>query len=418
MTTISDLLKEVYEDGPNEQINQEVTALRRIERSSEGITNEVGGRYVAFPVHISRNSGVGARAEMAALPTPGNQGHKGARVPLKYQYGGIQLTGQTIKLADSNYQAFASVLENEMSGLTKDLAKNLNFQIYGDGKGGRATVSAVATAAATVTFSPQTFKYINLGGRYSIVTAASYAAGSAFTAVTGGTEVVVTNLNKSTGVVTFAGADGVTPAVITAAVGDKLVLFGSYLQEWNGFSNIISDTGILHNIDPATVPVWKGVVSNGTAPGTPEALTESRMINVVDEIRQNGGKASVGFCDLGVRRAYFNLLKAERRFVNTQEFEGGFSGLAFTTDQGDIPIVVDVDAPANKMFFIDESEMTLFRENDFAWMDQDGSKFQRVVTSGGVAGNYDAYYATMFQYSELGTHRRNSAGVLNDITAG
>ncbi len=44
-------------------------------------------------------------------------------------------------------------------------------------------------------------------------------------------------------------------------------------------------------------------------------------------------------------------------------------------------------------------------------MDRDGSMWQRVV-------GFDAYEATMFQYSELGTHRRNSHGVIQDLTEG
>ena len=135
------------------------------------------------------------------------------------------------------------------------------------------------------------------------------------------------------------------------------------------------------------------------------------MIKVVDDIRTNGGDTTVGFCSLGVRRAYFNLLKTDRRYVNTQEFEGGFKGLAFTTDRGEIPIVTDTDCPFNKIFFLNEKSIKLYRESDWSWMDYDGSNFQRVT-------GFDAYEATMFMYSEMGTHRRNSHGVLEDLTEG
>jgi hypothetical protein len=135
------------------------------------------------------------------------------------------------------------------------------------------------------------------------------------------------------------------------------------------------------------------------------------MVTTVDSVRQQGGETTVGFCDLGTRRAYFNLLKTDRRYVNTQQFEGGFSGLAFTTDKGDIPIVVDVDCPANRIYFINEKAIKLYREADWAWMDEDGNKFQRVI-------GFDAYEARMFMYCEMGTHRRNSHAVLSDITPG
>ena len=123
-----------------------------------------------------------------------------------------------------------------------------------------------------------------------------------------------------------------------------------------------------------------------------------------DNIRANGGKVTAMFSNLGVRRAYFNLLSQQRRYTNTTKFDGGFGGLAFTTDRGDIPFVVDIDAPKNRVYFISEDEITLYRESDWSFMDRDGSKFQRVI-------GYDAYEATMYQYSQMGTHRRNTHGL-------
>jgi hypothetical protein len=117
------------------------------------------------------------------------------------------------------------------------------------------------------------------------------------------------------------------------------------------------------------------------------------------------------FSNLGVRRAYFNLLSQQRRYTNTTKFEGGFSGLAFTTDRGDIPFVVDIDCPLNRVYGINEKEITLYRESDWSFMNRDGSMWQRVV-------GFDAYEATLYQYSQLGTHRRNTHFLLSDITEG
>src|SRR5215471_6457973 len=148
LATVAALLKEVYEPNVREQLNNDVTALRRIERSSDGIETTVGGRYVTFAVHTRRNAGIGARGEMEALPPAGQQGNAAARVGLKYLYGSIQLTGQSMELADKNFQAFTSVLEQEMSGLKSDLAKDLNRQVYGDGTGTVATTTAANTGSA------------------------------------------------------------------------------------------------------------------------------------------------------------------------------------------------------------------------------------------------------------------------------
>lgn len=389
MSTVSALLKEIYEKDVQDQLNNDVVGFKRIEKTAEGVTNEVGGRYVTFPLRTGRNHGIGARNEMEALPTAGQQATAAARVGLKYLYGSIQFTGQTMELATDNYQAFASALDEELTGLKRDLAKDMNFQFYGSGTGVRASVTADGANTVTV----NTTQYLEVGMMIDILDVTLVtpkASNRQITAINGL-------------VVTYNGADA------TAIATDVIVRTGNANREMTGLGAIIKATGTLYNVDPTVTPVWKSVV-NANA-GVTRALTEALMIKVVDDIRVNGGEVTVGFTNLGVRRAYFNLLKTDRRFVNTQKFEGGFTGLAFTTDKGDIPIVVDVDCPFNQIKFVNEKSIKLYRREDFSWMDYDGSKFQRVV-------GFDAYQATMFQYCEMGTHRRNSHGLLDDITEG
>jgi len=393
MSTVNALLKEVYEDDVQDQLNNDVVGFKRIERTSEGVTNEVGGRYVTFPLRVGRNQGIGARQENEALPTPGQQKTAAARVGLKYLYGGINLTGQVMSLADEKYQSFASALDEEIMGLKRDLAKDLNFQFYGSGTGVRATVTADGVNTLTV----DTIQYLEVGMMIDV-----YAAD--LTTVRASNRQI-TAINTSTKVVTYSGADVSASTVAT----DVIVRTGNISREMTGLAAIVKDTGTLYNVDPTVEPSWKAINNNNA--GVNRALTEALMIKVIDDIRVNGGSTTVGFTNLGVRRAYFNLLKTDRRYVNTQKFEGGFEGLAFTTDNGDIPIVVDVDCPYNRIYFVNEKAIKLYREADWQWMDEDGNKFQRVI-------GFDAYEARMYQYCEMGTHRRNSHGVLADITEG
>ena len=146
--------------------------------------------------------------------------------------------------------------------------------------------------------------------------------------------------------------------------------------------------------------------------GTPTAVSETMFTKMADDIRVNGGSTSVIFTSLGVRRAYANLLRQQRQFVNTKEFTGGFSGIGLVTDSGEIPIVTDNDHPRNSLHFLNEKEIQVYREADWSFMDRDGSQWQRKITSSGV---HDAYQATMYQYSELGTTRRNTHGRIDDL---
>ena len=400
LATIDSYLKEVYQGRIREQLNDEIVALKRITRSGSGVTNEVGGKYVTFPIHTRRNSGIGSRFENEALPAAGQQGHAAARVGLKYAYGGVQLTGQAISLSDTDAKAFAKALDNEVEGLKNDLKKDMNRQVYGSGNG----AIAVATGA-------------NTGAVVPVADARLFQVGMVVDTQTGNTVdntgliVASVDLTAGANTVTFT----TTPGTATAAA-DIIVRKGSGVaaggnRELTGLAAIVSDSGTLYNIDPSVEPEWKANVdSNG---GTPRALSEALMIGMTDDIRTKGGSTSLILQSLGVRRAYFNLLSQLRQTVNTQEFTGGFSGLAFTTDRGEIPVVADVDAPLNKQWYINEDALTYYRDEDWHFIDRDGSMWKQVSDSN---GDYDAYYARMVEYHELATDRRNTHGLVSDIT--
>lgn len=393
MTTVDNILKEVYEDGGiHDQLQTEITALKRIEKSSEGVTHEVGGKYVRFPIRTKRNHGIGARNESEALPIAQSQSYESAQVKLKNLYGAIQLTGQTFELADKNFQAFASALDQEVSSVKETLRKDVARQVYGTGKGVMATATGAGTTTTFVTTNTQ---YLEVGMFVDIFTSADANRVA---------DVTITDITGNT--VTFSPAAGVA-----TATGDYITRDNSVGKEITGLGAIISTSATIYNVNPATVPVWKATVSaNG---GVARALTESLMIQQIDIIRQKGGGVpTVIFTSLGVRRSYFALLQSQRRIVNNSNFEGGFSGLAFTVDSNDIPLISDVDCPPSTMKFVNEKELKWYNAGDWSFMNRDGSNWQRVINS---SGSFDAYQATLYQYAELGTHRRNAHADLQDL---
>jgi hypothetical protein len=107
-------------------------------------------------------------------------------------------------------------------------------------------------------------------------------------------------------------------------------------------------------------------------------------------------------------------LQGQKRFVNTTKFEGGFSGVAFqSASQGDIPMIPDIDAPAGTAAYVDEKSITLYNAEGYKFMDRSGSMWQQKRTS---AGKFDVWEATLKEYSEMGTNRRNTHGIITGIT--
>lgn len=400
IAAVTPYLKEVYRGKIIDQLNSEVIALKRVTRSSAGVTNETNGKYVTFPIHTRRNSGVGSRLENEALPIPGQQGHAAARVALKYGYGGLQITGQAISLSDSDTKAFAQAISTEVNGLKEDVKKDMNRQVYGTGNGAIATVSAAGTTVNTVTVDDA--KLFQIDERVDLVTLPATVAVA---------NRVVTAINLTTNVVTLSGA------AFSSSVGQIVVRQGSGPdavagnREITGFAGFVG-TNDVYNIAVSAEPEWQSYINaNG---GTPRALSEGLMTRVVDEVRVRGGKTTLILQSLGVRRSYANLLTQTRSTVNTQEFTGGFKGLAFTTDGegGEIPVIADPDAPKGKQWFLNEEAITYYRDRDWDWMDRDGSMWKQVRDAN---GDYDAYYARLVEYHELGTNRRNTHARLDDI---
>lgn len=395
LTTVNSIMKEVYQGKIRNQLQEEAVGYRRIEQSSEGVESQVGGKYVTFPIRVKRNASIQYRNELEQLAAAGQQGYNSVRVALHYGYGRSRMSGQTMELADSNYQAFASAMDLEMEGLKNDIAKDVNRIFYGDGTGTLAVTTGGTAATNTVTVTNT--QYLEVGQQIDIGTAAQLGANTPAAA-----NRQITAINTATGVVTFDGA------AATTTTGSLVVRTGNYSREPNGLGSIVTSTGALFNVDPATEPTWAATVdSNG---GVARALSEGLMITNVDKARRFGGKTSLILVSLGVRRAYFNLLSQQRRYPSTTDFEGGFKGLAFSAGR-EIPVVEDVDAPQNTMYGIDESSLKIYRDEPWSWMNRDGSIWKWVH-------DYDAYEAILKQYWEIGTAKRNANFVIKDITEG
>ena len=51
LTTVNAILKEVYEPKIQDQLQHDAVALKRIEKSSDGVVSEVGGKYNLSSAH-------------------------------------------------------------------------------------------------------------------------------------------------------------------------------------------------------------------------------------------------------------------------------------------------------------------------------------------------------------------------------
>lgn len=392
LTTFDAILKNQYLGPIREQFNAASILYSRLEKN----TDSVVGKNFTIPLHYGRNEGIGARAEGGTLPTAGNQQYKECIVPMKYLYGRIKLTGPTMKAARSNEGAFLRAVDSEMRGIEKDLRSSLNRQMFGDGTGILATC---ASASNATTITVDSTAKLRVGMPVSILVTSSGAtsygvASDTVASITSSTVFVLT-----TGVATYGSLDN----TFSVYAG------GSRNLEMMGLSGIVSATSTLQGLAVASYPWWVATVQGNSSVNRP--ISDTILQTAIDTLETvSAGMATAMYTSFGVRRAYQANLTALKQLANTLELKGGYKALSYTGgSHGEIPIIADKDAPANKVFVIDENELQIHRLADIDWMNEDGAILSRV-------SGEDAYEAVLYVYQELGCSMRNANVRIDDIT--
>lgn len=386
-SSITPILKELYEGPIQSQIQDEMILTARIESTNKGVVQKAGGKYVDFPVVVGRNQGISFRAENEDLGEPGRARMKEVSVPLYYGYGRVRIQGQLFEIAETDTQAFINAVDNEMDTLKDSVKKDQNRIYYGDGTGTLATITATATSA---TQTVNDAYWLEVDAVVDVMNAAGTKIGTALT---------VTDVDYTANTVVLSGS------VAATANTHFIVRAGNYdtatQREPSGLARITNNAVNLHGLNDSR---WKAVTVAHN-----NALSESVMIKMCDDIRRNGGMVSAIFTSFGVRRAYFNLLSQQRRQTDPVTLKGGFSGLPFNYGAKIIPIVEDPDCPEGRMYFVTEKDLRVYHTKDWHFEDKTGSMFVQVP-------NKDAFDLLMKRYFEMGTRRRNGMGVLTGVT--
>jgi hypothetical protein len=295
-----DILKEDYKPVVREQLNNTFFILEMATQNSD----DVEGIEAVLTTHQNRNRGVGARGEFGTTPTAGQQGYKKSRIPLKFNYGALKVSGPVLKASRSDRGSFTRALDSEVKGLVRDLKRDVNRQCWTNESGVIAVcITTTPTLLAfTVTTTAQA-RRIEPGYRYDIVEASTDVI--CFT-------VDVVSVNVSTRVVTTT---GVSTGPGTAATTNRIFNSGVVPSENNeitGLEQIVHGSVSLFNIDPATYPRWVSYTS--AVSGLP---TDSVFEAAADEVQLASGEdIDVVVTSFEVARTFAATLKAQKRFAS------------------------------------------------------------------------------------------------------
>jgi hypothetical protein len=401
-TTHDAILKEFYLGGARNVLNNEIFLLSQAEQNTE----DIEGREAVLNINIGRNHGIGSRAELADLPTAGRQAYVNERIRLRYHYLRIQLSGQVIRDTKSDQGSFTRAVTSEMNGGVRDLKNDLARQTYGDGTGVIALVSGPKSGQQfpVANASRQQLAQLGVGMAIDIGTTAAAPADIA-------AGVIITAIDRTTKQITVSGTLG------TLANGHRISRAGSggtgaTQSEITGLKALVSASGTLFNINPTTHPDWASYEKT-----TAGAVNEAMFIEADQEVNMaSGEQISLWVTTAAVHRGVAALLQSTKRFPNTNELKGGYTGLDMSsvsqgnTGSNQTTMTFDKDmVEIGVAYGLSMNRVTCYSNSDWEWMQEDGAVLNRVP-------NKDAYEATLFAYKELATDARNAHAKISGIT--
>jgi hypothetical protein len=397
LSTINGILKDDYVLNDIHDVVNNSTYLFSQLKSTES----THGRQYILPLKFGTSQGVGARGENGDLPAPGFGEYEQALGNVKHIYSTFYITGQAIHATRGNKASFKDALKTALQDCRDGLVWDLHRQAWSAGTGVLGTVQTTAASTTTIAVTnPYGLAYVagDLDASEKIRpfrrNMRIRVGAAAFTTVTG---------------VNAAGTITVNPAVSVTA-GDTIIRADSATSssgsnEMTGISGLVQSTGSYLGIARAGRPEWQSnLIQLGSGSGGP--ITEEAMRIALDTGDINGtAPAGVIFTNHKTRRRYEKLLQGQKRFVNPMKLEGGHTALEFDG----IPVVVDKDAPPQRMWFLRLEDIMWMQMADIQWMEEDGAVLKK------VAGK-DAYEAVLFTYRDLVTKSPANQTCLFDIT--
>lgn len=392
-TTASGILKNVYEGPIVDQINSPDVLLKFINRNSRDI---VEGNQIVGSIRLRPSQGIGSRAEMVALPTPGNAVWGQPTDTLKHLYGVMQLSGPLIRATENNAGAFNRAIKAEAEAMTTGLSLDLQRQVYGtETDDGQIAVCGTTTASLTVQLATNSnMRYFEVGMVVDLFTI------STLVTITDGTARTITAIDETNFTITFAGN------VVTTTNLVAVYRAGNESGEMHGLEAVIS-TNSLHGINPATG-------SNGRFKGnvntTFGAFSIAKFQSEVDNAHNRSGKWITHiFSQEAPRNAYLAELQAIRRIVqqgNEIKLDGGFTGLEYTGGGESAVWFKDPFAlNATTIYGVRLADLELKRYADWKFMDVNGEYWlPDIYGSGGT----DSFKAVMYMDCQLWAKQRNS----------
>lgn len=357
------------------------------------------GRNMEIPIIFGNPQGRSAnfvRAQTRGLATSTKV--SGFLLTRAKDYAVAYIDNETILASESNEGAFLQAATVEVDGAINAATRSLAIAQYRQGYGEIGQIGSISTNTITL---------LNVGdivnfevGMELDLSATISGALRAYGSSTNG--LLVTNVNRNTGVITVSGA-GVTDAtngIPTAAASDFIFVRGDHtsgaltkvagLEAWVPATDPTSTAffGVDRSVD---VTRLGGLRLDGTALPVEEALIEGAAL-----VAREGHKLSHFFMPYSQFSALEKALGSKVQYTDIEATaQVAFRGIQINGPRGPIQVVPDQNCPSNRMYGIAMQYWKLYSIGKAPRpIDTDGLQMLRQGAADGIEVRY-GYYGNM-----------------------
>lgn len=312
-------------------------------------------------------------------------------------YSIATIDNETLEASKGNANAFLEAATVEIDGAINSLTRSIATAMYRSGYGeiGRLKAGVSITGATTITLSdPNEITNFEVGMELdcsATLTGAVKALGS------GGNGLIITGVNRSTGVLTFASAiDDAATGIPTIAIADYLFIrgdhSGSTLTKIAGFGAWVPESApsntLFFGVDRSVDTRLGGLRLDGSSLPIEEALIEGAVYAA-----REGAKIDYFFMN------YANYAKVEKALGTKVQYidlkvnpEIAFRGMVVNGPRGAIKIVPDQNCTPNTAFGVQLDTWKLYSLGKAVRViDTDGLQMLRQASADGVEVRYGFY---------------------------
>lgn len=406
LSTASGILKENFEGGVVNQINNPGAIFKEVEKTSRDV---VEGTKVVMNLRMNPSQALGGRAELGALPAPRRTRNVRTEFNLKYMYGTMRITGPLMEASRTDAAAFIKAVRNETEGLQEGLKLDLARQVWGsEANDGRIALCGTSTATRTIQLAAGTnMLYFEIGMIIDLKVLSSGAD------ITDGVSREVVGIDEDNLTITIDSNGN----VVTTSSAHGVFREDCRNTELNGLEAIIG-TATLQNVDPSTSgnERWKSRVNANFG-----AFSLMKLQVEIDKIHNKSGEwIDRIYSSETPRNLYLQTLVAQRRIVTPgdapkKDLDGGWSGLSYSGGGAEAVWVKDPMAPSDStIYFVNMKRLSLRRSKDFEFIEISGSRWIPEISG---ANGVDAYKAVLATYHQLTTDKRSAHGKAQGVTA-